>query len=256
MCQLSNTVTNNDMKQGNFGTIYNFKHSIKKKKKDPNKAEFVQYSRAAVKCTSMEYAKPEGAEEGAGWFSGVPGGSGAVVPPRPGSRGGQWPCRLCRAAGRDWAAQALVAVGRCGKLVPSRAAWLHGAFHIRSCPFSAAFPERGTLPPPRGHVPGGVAAARAASVRFCTFQPCVILGPGSSSVCVLLRPVVTGLVAAAGLCGPVLGLGDGVGFPLLLSVSSFTPLKFGFRSCPSPLQGAELRDGRRGRGAWGRWADA
>lgn len=128
MCQLSNTVTNNDMKQGNFGTIYNFKHSIKKKKeKDTNKAELVLYSRAAAECMYMGYAKLEGAEEGACWFLGVPSGRGAVgAPPGRGFGGDSVPASSCRAARRDWAAQALVAVGRCGKLVPSKAAWLHG----------------------------------------------------------------------------------------------------------------------------------
>lgn len=64
MCQLSNTATNNDMKQGNFGTIYNFKHS-KKKKKKANKEQLRRYSRAAAKCTYIWDLPCRGEQRGA-----------------------------------------------------------------------------------------------------------------------------------------------------------------------------------------------
>lgn len=133
MCQLSNTVTNNDMKQGNLGTMYNFKHSIKKKKtqpKNPNKAEFGLYSRTAAKCMYVwnlpswrERRRQLGCPAA---FQGCPAGRGAAGgPPRRGWEGAA-AASSRRAAGRDWAARALVAVGRCGNAVPSKAACLRG----------------------------------------------------------------------------------------------------------------------------------
>lgn len=124
MCQLSNTATNNDMKQGNFGTIYNFKHSKKKKKKlTKNSSGGIAGQQLSALISGTCRAERSSGEPRARRPSQAgAGGVGAEGSPPPRAvAGGAAAASSRRAARRDWAVLALVAVGRCGNMFSSKA---------------------------------------------------------------------------------------------------------------------------------------
>lgn len=219
-------------------------------------------------------AKLEGAEEGA-WclvtFRGCPVGRGAAGPvPPPTSRGSEGAAAASshRAARRDWAARALVAVGRCGNMVSSEAGCLHGRSRKRFIyvPVLSQPPSRGgrcspprggsSRPPPqhlRGGVAGCTAGSRAASSRLCIFQPGVMFGlfAGSRVPAVSVRcriscsRVLWQLQTCAGHCSTWEMMFALPYSSLLHLVSPVLPLKFIFHTYLSLLQRTELREGPR-----------
>lgn len=284
MCQLSNTVTNNDMKQGNFGTIYNFKHSIKKKK-NPNqkshnsraltKAEFGPQSRAAAKCTytwDLPSRRERSREPGASWLSGVPSGLGGNGCPPEVGFGGRRRCQLAPGC-QTWLG--CVSTRSCGAM------WKHGLQHSRlsAQPLQETFIYVPVLsqPPSQGcwcclHPRGisslsqegwqGALRGQALHLWAQGYVQALCRQPGAFSLCVLLHPALMGLVVAADLCRALLNLGDDVSIPVLCFIfyqpwchlsSSFTLVQAWCQEQSSGKHWAACR-GEEWAVVWGRWA--